>query len=313
MQNLVYQTKINDKNVQFFFLEQIADVREGLATGDNKYYLYKEENALGKYKIIDKKKLIDKDELNKISKNVELRKEIINNGFDKKLFNGRTVVPYDKGGSSNIDEAQLNNYYSPTKFFIDWSTENVKRLKTFTISDIKKFYGKKPSIGDEKKIASRFQNMDFSFKQGITFPMTGIYAPTFRLNSNSLFGHGGNCLFIKKEYQKIFSIEYLLGILCSKFTKYCFKNYVNNTVNTPPDSYTKLLIPICDNKKKSTIEHFVQNIIKNLKSNSSYNYQNKDQQKIDTLIYDLFGLDLETINEIENWYGRKYPKLVTKN
>ena len=56
---------------------------------------------------------------------------------------GKTIVPCDKGGSSDIKSGRLSNYYSEPEFFIDYSEENVERIKTLTIADRKRHYGEK--------------------------------------------------------------------------------------------------------------------------------------------------------------------------
>jgi len=308
VQILAKKIKIKNIVTLTIFLWQISEIKQGLATGDNKYYLYKKPETKGPYKIVDHSKILFENELQKISKDEDLRKEIVQNGISKNLFKGRTIVPLDKGGSSDVDEKRLSNYYAPTKHFIDWSTKNVNRLKTLTIAQRKiSENNKNITESDKKKIASRFQNVEYYFLPGITFPMVGI--PTFSLNSNSIFDHGGNCLFIKKGYRKFFSNEYLLGILCSKFTTYIINNYINNTVNTQVNDMKKIPIPICSLDYKNKIEILVKSIIKNQKKDLNYSYQKNEQSSIDDLVYEIFGLDNNLIDEINNWYSRKYPYL----
>ena len=51
-------------------------------------------------------------------------------------------------------------------------------------------------------------------------------------------------------------------------------------------------------------------IITNQIKNSRYDYANNEQIEIDRLIYEAYGLKEEDIHEVENWYARRYPKLV---
>ena len=46
---------LGNKKIKFMTLEEVTDVKSGLGTGDNQYYLYKDKDTLGSYKIIDKK------------------------------------------------------------------------------------------------------------------------------------------------------------------------------------------------------------------------------------------------------------------
>ena len=227
------------------------------------------------------------------------------------MFGGRTIVPYDKGGSSDIESGRLSNYFSPTEFFIDWSEDNVKRLNTLTIADRKKFYGENFSKNDNR-IASRFQNIDFYFKPGLTFSITGLYAPTYRINSGAVFDVKGSCIFLKNEYKQLFSNEFLLGVLCSKFCRYVQKNFIHNTVDSQVDDIKLNPIPIVDDSYKIKIEKLVKEMIIKQKKNLSYDYQNNEQIKLDNLIYEIFGLSSDMIGEIEDWYVRKYPKLINQ-
>lgn len=306
--------QIGNDSINFLTLGEISDIKEGLGTADNKSYLYKEKNALGSYRIIDRKLLLKEEELKKIIHNEELRLEIIENGIPSDMFEGRTVIPYDKGGSSDIEEGRLSNYYFPTQFYIDWSTEMLHRMKTLTIAERKQIDGKGIiKEKDKNTLAAVFRNTDYYFKPGLTVPMAGIYSPTFRYNSSSVFDHGGNCIFIHSKFKNKFSYEFLFGILCSKFTRYFLKNYINNSVNTPPDAFKPLPIPIVTNKTKYSIEKKVKEIIQKQKKNLNYNYQKNEQIEIDQEVYSLFQFNDEQIIEIENWFTRRYPKLIIEN
>ena len=111
-----------DKNeVKFTTLEQISDVKQGLATGENISYLYKNPSGTGSYRIIDKTKVLTEKEISEINNDEKLRIKIIENGIHKNMFKGKTIVPYDKGGSSDIESGRLSNYYSESEYFINWS------------------------------------------------------------------------------------------------------------------------------------------------------------------------------------------------
>lgn len=300
------------KKIQFFTLEEIAEVKTGLSTGDNKFFIYKKPEAIGSYSIIDTKNILSEKELLKISNDESLRKQVYENGISKSMFNGKTIIPHDKGGSSDIEGGVLNNYFSPTEFFIDWSEENVRRLKSFTIADVLRYHGKTKILKQlwEKNLAAALRNKENYFREGITFPKAGIYVPTFRINSCSTFDSGGNCLFIKKEFINYFSVNLLLGILCSKFIRYLIKNFLNNSINMQVDDLKKTPIVLCDENAKNKIEMLVSKIILKQKENDKYEFHKNEQLEIDEIIYEIYGLDEKLITEVENWYSRKYPKLV---
>jgi Holliday junction resolvase len=53
----------------------------------------------------------------------------------------------------------------------------------------------------------------------------------------------------------------------------------------------------------------VLSIIEKQKKNPRYNYFANEQKEIDLLVYELYGLNEEDINEVETWFARRYPKL----
>ena len=93
-------------------------------------------------------------------------------------------------------------------------------------------------------------------------------------------------------------------------SKYLLKTFVNNSINIQVDDVKKSPIPICEKSQKQEIEKLVKEIIKKQKKDPDYNYQNHEQIEIDNLVYEIFGLDQELIDEVETWYARRYPKLV---
>jgi len=89
--------------------------------------------------------LLTNDELLEIATNERPRLKVIEFGIHKskdepnfdpdRWFEGRYIVPYDKGGESDTESGWLPNYYVPTNYFIDWSTWAVNRLKTLTYDE----------------------------------------------------------------------------------------------------------------------------------------------------------------------------------
>ncbi len=53
----------------------------------------------------------------------------------------------------------------------------------------------------------------------------------------------------------------------------------------------------------------VSSIISNQKKEHSYDYMTNEQIEIDRLVYEMYNLNDEDIQEVESWYFRHYPKL----
>ena len=286
---------INNKEISVIKLGDVAEVKQGLATGDNDSYLFQNPEARGTYRDINQYKdyLLTERDLDTIRNNENLRKAVINKGISKddsnseRYFSGRYIIPHDKGGESDIDTGWLPNYFVHTNYYIDWSEWAVKRIKTYK--------------GDSKKIKSRFQNTSYYFLQGIDYSQTGIYSPTFRINSASNFNTEATSIFSNlNQYD-------LLSNLTSKKNKFFIKNYVDTTVHASADKIKDSRL--IEDYKKIRVS-LIELIIKNQKETPKYDYASHEQLEIDYLVYKAYGLNWADVQEIEHWYARRYSKLV---
>lgn len=300
----IRKINFNGKPIELVRFGDIAEIRQGLATGDNDYYLFQNPEARGNYKNINeyRKYLLKDGDLNKIISNETIRLKVVEKGlhklknekcFDEDLwFEGRYIVPYDKGGESDTDTGWLPNYYVPTNYFIDWSCEAVRRLNELTIRD-------RDGKGKEVRCAV-MRSPEYYFKKSITASRVGEYSPTFRKGTDTLFDSG--CSNVFTEINR----DIILGIVCSKLFKWFFKLGINHTVNSQVDDMKEIPFVISENNE---LAHLVNEIIKKQKQNSRYDYMSNEQKEIDKLVYEIYGLDRSDIQEVETWYARRYPKL----
>jgi hypothetical protein len=70
-------------------------------------------------------------------------------------------------------------------------------------------------------------------------------------------------------------------------------------------------IPCCIYENEKII-NLVSQIIEKQKQNPRYDYMSNEQKEIDKLVYEMYGLNVEDIREVETWYARRYPKLSQK-
>jgi type I restriction-modification system DNA methylase subunit len=285
---------------KFSRMKSIAEVKVGLQTGDNEYYLRKRKGVRGSYQILDESKLLTERDI------ALLTDEEKRNGVEPKKHQGRHFLPYDKGGESDTDEGWLPNYYVPTQYFIDWSKDAVNRLRTTTRADVKQRKGQTHKItpADHKAIASRFQNSEYYFREGLTFSPTGIYSPTFRISCDAVFGNKGSTIFFKEIESKV-----MLGILTSTLCRYLLKSYASHTVETGEEVLTQLILSKLNTNSAQQLKSLVDQIIKKQKVNPNYQYHLNEQKEIDRLVYKLYNLSIEDIREVEIWYCRRYQKL----
>lgn len=311
----VRQIEFNSKTLEFVRLGDIAEVKVGLQTGDNHYYLYQNPNVSGTYKNIEEYKeyLLSAEDLKKIRNNENIRLKVIGRGihkstneknFDPDLwFDGKYIIPYDKGGESDTSSGWLPNYFVPTNYFIDWSTDAIKRMKTYKIADRIKDRKENKTITKsyEQTNAAVFRNIDCYFKNGITFSITGVYAPTFRINSIGVFDVKGSYINLP------FNIYFSLGVLTSKLIKILSKVFIYNCVDMQVDAIKE--IPFLTNSD-SDIKELVEGVISKQRKNLRYKFSINEQKEIDKIIYETYGLNKDDIHEIEIWYKRRYPRLI---
>lgn len=268
--------KLEFNNSELFLLRfgDIATVKHGLTTGDNYSYLYKEESARGNYNIVNKELILEEKDYCLLSD--EEKKK----GFSSSKFNRKFLLRYDKGGASDTDEGWLPNYFVPTEYYIDWRVESVTKMMSL--------------------IGHRHDNPDYYFKEGITFSSRGIYSPTFRINTPGPFDKESSCIFCKIDRNE------LLGVLNSKFNRFLFRNYIIHTVSSEVDTIKEMIIPYYSFDK---LKYLVGSIINSQSKNLKYNYFDNEQKEIDRLVYELYGLNEDDINEVETWFARRYPRL----
>ena len=286
---------INRNEIQLVKLGDIADVKQGLATGDNDAYLFQNPDARGTYRSIEdfRKYLLTDVDLEKIRNDEVLRLAVIYQGISKndnnsdRYFGGRYIIPHDKGGESDSDTGWLPNYWVDTNYYIDWSEWAVNEIKTL--------------VGEDGRVKSRYQNVSFYFKNGIDYSQTGVYSPTFRINSGAVFNTEATSIF------GIFEIKSFLGFLTSKMTRFFIKNFIDNTVHASADKLKECTSLV--NTELVNVKKKVAQIISQQQSNPRYDYASHEQIEIDNLVYEAYGLNYEDVQEVENWYARRYSKL----
>lgn len=190
-------------------------------------------------------------------------------------------VKFEKGGKTSINDYIITNYYHNSPFYIKWDRDTVHELK------------KNNQLRNQKRY----------FSSGIAFTSAGIYSPLFRLIDFQIFEKGLHIIFPRNNVNKTF----LTGILASTLHKYIIKSYINHSVNTNTQDIEEIKIVNCARVEK--ISGLVTQIILNQKTDSRYDYMTNEQLEIDKLVYELYNLNEEDIQEVENWYYRRYPKL----
>lgn len=274
----VRKIEFNGKQIEVVRFGSVGEAPHGISTGDNKKYVRCLPNTKGNYSLIEDWMILEKDKLSILTNEEKI------NGLKKDWLqlNG-CFVPFDKGGEAHTEDGWLPNYYVPTRYYINWAEGAIADMSN--------------------NLGFRWFNTNYFFKKGLTFSISGIYSPTFRLSGGGIFEAKGSGIF-----SDLFSAFEMLGVFCSKVSRYLFKNYIKHTVDTSGDDIREfpLIIEIPDRITKLVLQ-----IINFQKISLDYNYFTNEQKEIDRLVYELYGLNEEDINEVETWFARRYPKLAT--
>jgi hypothetical protein len=291
---------LNGKEIEIVKLENISEIKRGLDTGKNDEYLFQNIDAHGNYPNIKPfaDKIVSTSELIELCNDVKIRKEIILNGFsinktDKVgyYYCGKFIIPFDKGGASDVDTGFIPNYYVECDYFINWSNNSVYSLLERSKNNTAK---------------ANLRNPNFWFINGITYSARGAYSPSYRLNSCSVFDSNGSSIF--PHNSSLDNSIQLLAFLSSKLLRYILKNFCGHTVASEVDELKKIPIETYYMTRKVILQ-YVESIIDKQKSNPRYDYASHEQIEIDKLVYEAYGLSPEDVEEVENWYVRRYPKL----
>jgi hypothetical protein len=187
----------------------------------------------------------------------------------------------------------MPNYYVPTEYYIDWSSWSVERMRTLTIGQ--------RDENERTQLCSVLRNIELSFLPSLTSSRVGQYSPTFRIGSLSAFDSGCSNIF------SIMDEKLLLGKLTSRLFKFLLKSCINHTVNSQSDDNLEVFVDLTPNMD---VINLVNQIIKEQKVNQSYDFASCQQLELDYLVYKTFSFNWFDVIELENWYARRYPKLV---
>ncbi|MEQ8820770.1 MAG: DUF3800 domain-containing protein [Sumerlaeia bacterium] len=259
---------LSGRSVTILKLGSIAEVVGGVKTYDNDSYV-RSATGSGRYQKVDEHLIVRR----------RLTQEEQERGIALVTASTPRFVEFDKSGKMITGDGRLVQYYKPPEFYIDWSREAV----TYFAS------------------VNGLRNRHRYFQAGITYSVTGVYAPTFRVGCGKVFGQKGATLFVGSA--QMYS---LLGILCSLPTRYLVKSYLSHGV----DATDSLIedIPILATPLPE-IGRLVTNILQKLGRSPDYDFSVVEQIEIDHLVYQAYGFDASDIREVENWYARRYPKL----
>lgn len=131
------------------------------------------------------------------------------------LRSKKVWFPYDKGGS-------FRRWYGNNEYLVNWKDDGL------LIRNYKDING---------KVRSHNYNLDYNFKEGITWSALSSGSFSCRYSAHSLFDNAGSKIFAKNKKHT----NYILGILNSPLTNEVFK-LINPTMNYQPGTVASMVM-----------------------------------------------------------------------
>lgn len=270
IENNIYSILFNSKKINLEKIKSKEDVKKGMDSAIK--YVYRADESV--QVIRTRYNVVNKEKIRSTDEILSLSDIEKLNGVESDEF----IIPFNKGGSSSTKEDWLPNYFVDVEYYIDFSELAVK-----------KHY---------------HRNKTFYFNDGLTFSFRGDYSPTFRLKNIGPFDANSSYLSSDNHDKSVF-----IGVLNSKLVRYIFNAIIQHTVASDIDKIKEIPIVEIDEINSQKIKELVEAIIEKQKQVPKYNYFANEQKEIDQLVYELYGLNEDDINEVETWFARRYPKL----
>lgn len=266
----IYSVDFNGKELELVKLGDVSDVVGGVKTYDNKKYV-RSASANGRYDQVD----------TDLTVNRSLTTHEKKKGIKRVSPQTPYFLPFDKSGKMISKDNVLLNYWKPIEFYLDWSRAAVR------------FYA----------LHNGLRNKHRYFQQGITYSVTGVYAPTFRIGCGYVFGQKGASIF-SDGFQPIV----LLGILASKLARYFFKSFVSGGVDVTDSMIAEFPLIKVYGQQEMAIKNGTERIINTIRK-SDHSTAQCFIDGLDKVTFNTYNLNREDIQEVEDWYFRRYPKL----
>lgn len=265
--------------VRIVRLGDIAACPHGISTGANHKYVRVAPGTRGTYSPLETGMPAPPDVLAGIT---DRERE---HGLDADWERGiGCYVPFDKGGASDSADGWLPNYHVPSPYYLNWASgalADMRRNKGFA-----------------------WKNWRYFFRPGLTFSVSGVYAPTFRLNAGGVFEAKSSGLFCDA-----LPPELLLGILCSRTARYLFKVFIKHSVDTSGADIAAFPLVLPEPEAAERIQMLVRDIVREQRRDPRYPYHRREQVELDALVARSYGLSDREVAVVDAWFTQRYPRL----
>ena len=291
--------EFNGRIIEMVELGLLTDVKVGLQTGDDKYYLTKIESARGSMPVVERNKILSTEELISIHNDEGIRKKILEEGISPDQFGGKTIVPYAKPPVQA--ENDLLMFWSEIEYFIDWSEERVLELRNHTVADVKR-RNNSEFIGSEKQENTRaavIRNPSFYFTDCLHISVSGENAPQTWIGWNGV--PGTKCLILNSS---IYSSEHLLSIVSGQIFIFFAKAFRGSLSDTGQNQIASTPVP----KNNRNHSEIISLIVEKKKDGRKIGYFDQDWMKLNKAQSVDYGFSNDDYAEFERWKNRRFTR-----
>ena len=283
---------------EYCILSEIATIASGITTGGDQFYVYSDNKP--SLPDVPDERVISDEEIEEIRANRDLKRRIIRNGIDSEIFEGRTLVPYDK--PTTMEENSVLMFKQPERaFFIDWSETSVSQLRNFTIADNKRrsnpdYVG---SANEDRKKGAQVRNDRLYFSEGIAYSQYGEKAPQFWPSHGTVFAKAA-CLIISDKVP----MNQLLCLLGSHPFRFIAKAFYGNMSNQTVGSLQETPVPL-----DFSIDSDVANeLIRRANSDEFGEEGDEYWRQVSASIGEQYGYNEHMMDEVFVWLERTFSR-----
>ncbi|MBM3266130.1 MAG: hypothetical protein FJZ01_00650 [Candidatus Sericytochromatia bacterium] len=268
-----------ERDIRLVRLGDIAATPHGISTGQNARYVRAVPGISGRYLPLEPRMAMPPGRLESLTE-AEKRGGVAGDWED----GTGCYVPFDKGAAADAGAGWLPNYFVPCGYYLNWAEGALADMR------------RNPGFA--------WKNSRYFFRRGLTFSVSGAYAPTFRLGAGGVFEAKSSGLFCD-----VLPPELLLAILCSRVARYLFKVFIKHSVDTSGADVARFPLVLPDPAVRDRMIALVGQIIAAQRRDPAYPYQHREQPELDALAARAYGLSDEEVAEIDAWFAARYSKL----
>jgi hypothetical protein len=217
------------------------------------------------------------------------------------MFEGRHFVPFAKPPSQS--DGNLNMFYTPVEYYIDWSVDSVSELYNFTRADVRRRLepGFNGTAKQESERAAVIRNPSFYFSNCLHASSAGEEAPQVWAPWGGISGHKSSIVVpIRLDWKA------LLCLMSSHPFSLLVKPYRGSLADTGQEQLSMTSVPM----NASTIDfgESIDSLIQKKKSGGILTRNDPEWNGVDKAISQALSFAQEDEAEVFLWRTRRFSR-----